>query len=316
MHVRSRPTWTLLVLAVLLSLTAGAQTASAGITVSKKGNTLYVNGTRGDEWVFITGVDGLPGVVTVQAEGQPMTAHFGFQNMSINMSGGYNGVVVVQVNLPGNLSIAGGNGTNEVHVGLERYMPNLIWGNLNVNFTGLNTIELEQTWILGAADFDLGDIGNQVVIGRADTMEDLGAVILGGLTVTGGEGHDQIEVAKSWIGGEALFETAGGDDHVILGTHYPTDSPIAGNVFDGNLGIYTGGGEDGVGLTDSTFNGDVEIETGNDDDELYLGDAPDFPPNDFSGDVYAHGGGGQDFLNDDPGNSYASNPEFHSFEDP
>jgi hypothetical protein len=320
MHVpivaRSHMIWKLLAIAGIVGLAGGPEPASAAVSVSQKGQTLYVTGTRSDEWVYIIGVDGEPGVITIQSAGQPMTAHFGFQNLSVNLGGGNNVVVIVQVNLPGSLWVNGGSGINELFVGLEKYMPNLIWGDVNVSITGTSEIEMEQSWILGAANIDLGDAGNRVVIGRADTAEDLGAVILGGLTVETGAGADRIEVAKSWIVGGALFETAGGSDEVILGTHYETGSPVAGNIFDGNVTILTGAGEDGVGLTDCTFDDNVSIETGDDDDELYLGDEPEFPANSFAGEVDAHGGNGEDFLNDDPENAYADPPSFHSFELP
>lgn len=312
-----RANWKPLAAAGIVLLAVGAPPARAAVTVSQKGDTLYVSGNRVDDHIVIIGVDGKPGNVTVKPAGQPMTAHHGFQHLVINLGGGGNVLAMVQAHVPGNVTINSGSGSNALILGHEWYMPNLIRGDLDVSCLNASCeVHLEQSWIVGNASFLLGDDGNNVQFGRNDLAADLAAVVFGDLTIDCGDGDDRIEVVKSWFGGDALFETAGGDDDVILGTQYATGSPIAGNIFEGNVGIYTGDGEDGVGLTDSTFGGDVEIETGNDDDDLYLGDEPAFPANDFFGDVDADGGGGQDFLNDDPGNNYASTPNFDHFELP
>lgn len=311
--------WNLVTVAVvgIVTFASAAHPANAAVTVSQKGDTLYVNGTRANDLVVIIGVDGHPGNVTVKSDGQSMTAHHGFEHLVVNLGGGNNVLGLLQAHIPGNVTVNAGSGINELILGYEFYMPNLIWGDLAVNCpNGVCEILLEQSWIVGDASFMLGGSGNNLEFGRSDLAADLAAVVFGDLTVNCGDGDDRIEIVKSWFGGAAEFQTAGGNDDVLLGTHYETGSPVAGNIFQGTLVINTGDGEDGVGLTDSAFGGDVEIETGNDDDDLYLGDAPGFPPNVFNGEVDAHGGGGQDFLNNDPGNTYANPPNFHSFELP
>jgi hypothetical protein len=290
----------------------------AAATVSQKGDTLFITGTRAADSVIVIGVDGHPGIVTVNVDDQPLVAHFGLANIAIDLQGGNNFLAVLQVHLAGDLTVAAADGDSFLLLGYHtKYMPNLIWGDLSVSLGhGDNEVLLQESWIISHATIATGDGANTVVLGEADSPSDLGAVVLGDLLIETGAGDDRVEVVKSWIGGQTLIDTVDGDDTVILGTHYATGSAIAGNLLEGDVLIATGDGLDGVGLTDNEVYGDTSILTGHDNDELRVGVAPGFPPNSFYSQFSAHGGSGLDMLNDDPGNSYAVPAQFQSFELP
>jgi hypothetical protein len=173
---------------------------------------------------------------------------------------------------------------------------------------------VEESWIMASATIEAGDGDNRVVLGRAESPSDLGAVVMGDLLVSTGGGYDRVEVAKCWLDGNVAIDTAAGDDIVILGTHYEPASAVAGNVFAGALDITTGEGADAVGLTDNEVYGDTVIELGDDDDALLLG--ADLPVNDFYGALTGRGDAGLDTLDNAPANYYDSPPHFHSFELP
>jgi hypothetical protein len=282
--------------------------------VSQEGTTLIVDGTRGHDDVIIIGVDGHPGIVTVRFNDQPLVAHYGLTEIEVDLKGGNNKLAMVQVHMAGDVTVAADNGENLIILGLWKYMPNLIWGNLSVTAgNGFNEIHLNESWIIGNATIECGDGGNDVILGHPDSPSDLAAVIFGDLTVATGTSGDLVEVDKSWISGQTLIDTWDGADTVILGTHYEIGSDIAGNVFN-DLVVATGDGGDEVGLTDNIVNGQTTIQTEDDNDVLLLGAGAAFPPNDFYGNFTAHGGGGLDTLDNDPGNFYAYPPQFHSFE--
>lgn len=282
-------------------------------TVGMDGDTLVINGVAGAHDVYIIGVEGNPGAMTVHFDDWPMKLFFDVTHIDINFVGGPNFLALLQVGVEGDVEISAGDGDNQFYLGYHNYGPNLIGGNLSVLCGhGANDILFEESWVLGNADFVMGDGGNDLTIGLAASPSDLGAVVLGELFVGTGTGHDKVEIVKSWLGDDTLIETAGGDDTVILGTHYATGSAIAGNVIGGDLDVLTGAGDDGLGLTDNEVYGRVDIALEDDDDVLLIGGSG-FLPNDFYDHFTAHGGGGADFLDDDPGNFYAHSPHFQSF---
>jgi hypothetical protein len=299
-------------------LLADGQPARAAATVTQVGNTLNIAGTGADDTIWIVGVDGLAGIVTVNVDDLPMVAHHGVNHIQVDLFGGHNTLIMVQVHLEGNVTITAGNGENDIVLGHHKgYMPNLIWGHVSVVAGhGVNTLLLEESWIVGNASLGVGDGGNYILLGHADSPSDLGAVILGDLSVAAGAGDDRVEIVKSWLDGQTDIDSGAGDDEVILGTHYPTGSEIAGNVFAGDLSVTTGDGADGVGLTDNEVQGDTTITLGKDGDTLLLGAGAAFPPNTFHGKFTAHGNKGLDTLEDDPANFYAVAPVFVGFELP
>src|SRR5262245_29648504 len=193
-------------LAAVLSTSHFAQAAA---TVSQKGDTLFITGTRAADSVIVIGVDGHPGIVTVQVDNQPLTAHFGLANIDINLQGGNNFLAVLQVHLAGDLTIAAADGDNFLLLGYHTgYMPNLIWGDLSVALGhGDNQVLLQESWIIADTTIATGDGANTVVLGDADSPSDLGAVVLGNLLIETGAGDDLVEVVKSWVGGQTLIDT-------------------------------------------------------------------------------------------------------------
>jgi hypothetical protein len=306
---------TLVGLAAILS---AGHSVHAAATVFQKGDTLFITGTRAADSVIVIGVDGHPGIVTVQVDDEPLVAHFGLNNIAMDLQGGDNFLAVLQVHLGGELTVAAADGDNFLLLGYHtKYMPNLIWGDLSVSLGhGDNAVLLQESWLVSNGTIAAGDGNNSVVLGDADSPSDLGAVVLGDLLIETSAGDDLVEVVKCWIGGQTLIDTVDGDDTVILGTHYATGSAIAGNLLEGELLISTGQGSDGVGLTDNEIYGDASIVLEHDNDELRVGEAPGFPPNSFYADFWAHGGNGMDFLLDDPGNFYSMGSQYQGFELP
>jgi hypothetical protein len=280
--------------------------------VDMVGDTLVVSGA-GSHKVYIIGVEGKPGAMTVHFDNLPMQIFFDVQHIDVAFTGSGSFLAMYQVHVAGNVTIAGADGDNEFVLGLPGYDPNLIWGDLSVVVGhGDNRVKLEESWIMASATIEAGDGDNRVVLGRAESPSDLGAVVLGELLVATGGGYDHVEVAKCWLDGNVAIDTAAGDDFVILGTHYEPASAIAGNVFVAALDITTGEGMDAVGLTDNEVYGATVIELGDDDDALLVGAG--LNPNAFYDNFTARGDAGQDSLMDDPANYYDSAPHFQSFE--
>jgi hypothetical protein len=285
-------------------------------TVGMVGDTLVVSGEgNSGHKVYIIGVEGKPGAMTVHFDDWPMEIFFDVQHIAVDFAGGANFLALYQVHVAGNVSISAGDGDNELVLGRPLYDPNLIWGDLSVVVGhGDSRVQVEESWIMGNATIEAGDGDNRVVLGRAKSPSDLGAVVMGDLLVTTGGGYDRVEVAKCWLDGNVAIDTAAGDDIVILGTHYEPASAVAGNVLAGALDIATGEGADAVGLTDNEVYGETVIELGDDDDALLLGAG--LPVNDFYDAFTGRGDAGQDTLDNDPANYYDFAPHFHSFELP
>ena len=297
------------------TLVADAQRAGLA-SVAMVGDTLVISSldNRGHK-VYIIGVEGKPGAMTVHFDDWPMQIFFDVQHIDVDFAGGANFLALYQVHVAGNVTISAGDGDNELVVGRPPYDPNLIGGDLSVIVGhGDSRVRLEESWILGNATIEAGDGDNRVVVGRAESPSDLGAVVLGDLLVSTGGGYDRVEVAKCWLDGNVAIDTAAGDDAVILGTHYEPASAVAGNVLAGALVIATGEGADSVGLTDNEVYGATEIELGDDDDGLLLGAG--LPANAFYDAFTARGNAGLDAVDNDPANYYDSAPHFHSFELP
>jgi hypothetical protein len=278
------------------------------------GDTLVISSARGSHKIYIIGVEGKPGALTVHVDDAPMQIFFDVQHIDVDIAGGSNFVAVYQVHVGGNVAVSAGV-DNELVLGRPTYDPNLIGGNLLVALgNGDNKVRLEESWVLGNATIEAGDGDNRVILGRSDSPSDLGAVVLGDLFVATGGGPDRVEIAKCWLDGSVAIDTAAGDDAVILGTHYDPASAVAGNVFMGALAIATGAGEDAVGLTDNEVAGETDIQLGDDDDALLVGAGK--PANAFYAQFWAHGNAGQDTLENDAANYYEFNPHFQSFELP
>lgn len=280
------------------------------------GDTLVISGEgNSGHKVYIIGVEGKPGAMTVHLDDSPMQIFFGVQHIDVALAGGSNFLALYQVHVAGNVNIAAGDGDNELVLGLPGYDPNLIWGNLSVVVgNGDSRVKLEESWIMASATIEAGDGDNRVVLGRAESPSDLGAVVMGNLLVSTGGGYDRVELAKCWLDGDVSIDTGAADDIVILGTHYEPASAVAGNVLAQALDITTGEGADAVGLTDNEVHGETMIELGDDDDSLLVGAG--LPANAFFDKFTARGDAGQDALADDPANFYDSAPQFHSFELP
>jgi hypothetical protein len=297
--------------------TLAADSRRAGLSsVAMVGNTLVISSldNRGHK-IYIIGVEGKPGAMTVHFDDWDMQIFFDVQHIDVDFAGGANFLALYQVQVAGNVTIAAGDGDNELVLGRPPYDPNLIWGDLSVVVgDGDSRVQLEESWIVGNATIEAGEGDNRVVLGRAESPSDLGAVVLGDLLVATAGGYDRVELAKCWLDGDVAIDTAAGDDIVILGTHYESASVVAGNVLAQALDIATGEGADVVGLTDNEVHGTTLIELGDDDDGLLL-DAG-FPPNSFYDAFTARGDAGQDALEDDAANYYDSAPHFHSFELP
>jgi hypothetical protein len=294
-----------------------ADSRSKGLaTVAMVGDTLVISSLDNlGHKVYIIGVEGKPGAMTVHFDDWAMQIFFDVQHIDVSFAGGANFLALYQVQVAGNVSIAAGDGDNELVLGQPPYDPNLIWGDLSVVVGhGDSRVQLEESWIIGNATIEAGDGDNRVVLGRAESPSDLGAVVLGDLLVATAGGYDRVELAKCWLDGDVAIDTAAGDDVVILGTHYEPASAVAGNVFAQALDITTGEGVDAVGLTDNEVHGATLIELEDDDDALYLGSG--LPANAFWGAFTARGDAGQDAVDNDAANYYDSAPHFHSFELP
>ena len=286
-------------------------------SVEKVGDTLVVDCVGGPHTVYLIGVEGNPGAMTVHFDNWAMQFYDDVANIDVNFQGGANKLYVYQVNVPGNVDVSAGDGDNQFFLGLPAYDPNFFGGDFLANVgNGTNWFRVEESWVFGDASILAGDGGNNFLFGKADSPSDLGAVVLGDLNISSGDDDDIVEITKCWMGGNVGIETNGGGDAIILGTNYENGSPIAGNVFNANVTLATGEGDDAIGMTDNTVHGDTLITMSQDDDELLIGDAPAFPANQFNGAFEAHGGSGTDAVNDDPGNSYAFAPEFFGFELP
>jgi hypothetical protein len=297
--------------------TLAAERQRTGLaTVAMVGDTLVISSldNRGHK-VYIIGVEGKPGAMTVHFDDWDMQIFFDVQHIDVEFAGGANFLALYQVHVAGNVTISAGDGDNELVLGHSLYDPNLIWGDLSVIVGhGDSRVLLEESWIMASATIEAGDGDNRVVLGRAESPSDLGAVVLGDLLVDTAGGYDRVEVAKCWLDGNVAIDTADGDDIVILGTHYEPASAVAGNVFAGALDIATGAGADAVGLTDNEVYGETVIELGDDDDALLLGTG--VPANAFYDSFTGRGDAGLDSLDNDPANYYDSAPHFHSFELP
>lgn len=297
--------------------TLTADPRPAGLSsVEMIGDTLVISslGNRGHK-VYIIGVEGKPGAMTVHFDDSPMQIFFNVQHIDVDFDGGANFLAMYQVHVAGNVTVAAGDGDNELVVGRPPYAPNLIGGDLSVVVGhGDSRVQVEESWILGGATIEAGDGDNRVVLGRAESLSDLGAVVLGDLQIATAGGYDGVELAKCWLDGDVAIDTGADPDFVILGTHYESASVVAGNVLAQALDITTGEGADAVGLTDNAVHGVTLIELGDDDDGLLLGAG--FPPNAFFDAFTARGDAGMDSLEDDAANYYDSAPHFQSFELP
>ncbi len=315
----------------LAALLGGSRPAAAAATVIQLGDTLSITGNRGDDSIWIIGVDGHAGIVTVKVDDLPMVAHHGLQHIHVDLRGGENFLAMYQVHLGGDVTITGGDGKNYLWLGrrfgkLHNYMPNLIWGSLSIAVgDGLNETVLENSWIIGDVEIDGSDGRNYVMLGN-DSPLDLGAVVFGNLSVTTGAENDRIEIVKSWLG-DTLIDTGADRDSVLLGMLLNESGAnyefIGGNVFVGTLSVAAGAGADNVKLADNAVYGDATMTLGDDDDSLLLlgpdvldGLTFEYPPNEFHAALAADGGNGEDYLYDDPANVYAFEPEFDGFELP
>jgi len=226
-----RPITAVVGLAALLSTSHSAQAAA---TVSQKGDTLFITGTRAADSVIVIGVDGIRHRHGQCRRPAACGALRSCQHRH-RPAGGNNFLAVLQVHLAGDLTVAAADGDNFLLLGYHtKYMPNLIWGDLSVAVGhGDNEVLLQESWIISHATIAAGNGANAVVLGEADSPSDLGAVVLGDLLIETGAGDDRVELVKSWIGGQTLIDTVDGDDTVILGTHYDTGSAIAATCWKG-----------------------------------------------------------------------------------
>jgi hypothetical protein len=170
----------------------------------------------------------------------------------------------------------------------------------------------------------------------------LGNTIISDATVSTGAGADQVGALGTIVWGETLIETASGDDIVNLSLAYTVAEAPAGGTTSRDATRTSGQSRTSpskdltssrtakvlgpintfYGLTIDTDEGsDAVLLQSNEIHEytaIFLGDNADGIPlldsNDFYGDFSAHGGNGQDTLNEGPGNSYEHPPQFHSFE--
>src|SRR4029450_301847 len=135
------------------------------------GDTLVISSLdNSGHAVYIIGVEGKPGAMTVHFDDWAMQIFFDVQHIDVDFAGGANFLALYQVHVAGNVTISAGDGDNELVLGRPLYDPTLIGGDLSVVVChGDSRVQLEESWIMGNATIEAGDGDNRVVLGRAES---------------------------------------------------------------------------------------------------------------------------------------------------
>lgn len=283
---------------VIAALWTGSSPVRAGVT--QDGDTLTILGRNVDDTLYIIGVEGAPGSVTVQLNDDDLSLYAGVAHISIDLNSGDNYAEILQINIAGNLTIVSEGDSNDAFIGSEDYDPNFIGGDLLVSIgdTG-DVVDVRETWIFGDATVEAGNC--LLRLGRRNESGDPSLVVLGNLAVNL---ESTIAFAsRVWAGGDTEIVGSSFAEGISLG------GDAAGCVFAGNLLVDLGGGIDSMQFVSSVVQGNTSLQLGKSADWLAFGFV-----NEFLGSFAADGGPGTDILLVDPDDVFHRRPQFKSFE--
>lgn len=208
--------------------------------------------TDGPGGAFTVGCQG-----TTTINGDATRDFFGVRSIVINLKGGDDSALLINIRLAGGVTFIGGDGANEFAVGINPNspVPPVIGGSIRVingnNGTGTDTVNI------GAA------VGGTVTVsnGPGKSTTSLSGSIGGGVRITGGPNDDTAEV-RGFIGGNLRAILTSGDDTLSL----QSTNLAAGLV--ANLG----GGTNTAILEDVNAARSVRVSGGGDPDTVQLTD--------------------------------------------
>jgi hypothetical protein len=288
--------------AVAALVLASAAAAPAAVTSALRHGTLVLRGDDGADALAVD-ADGVgPGELLVTPEdgttldGDVAPRIFSgiTSDLRIALQGGDNRVSVSNPSLPGNLVITGRDGTDDVFVGSTNVAGDVLiaLGRGHNHFLmadgsrvsgdlayrgGPNEDEVAFIFsaeVLGSVRVALGDGVNSFNGG------DAGDLAGGSLRVKGGRDRDFIAIGDdSFVGGDARFDVADGENLVVLDFGFSAD----------NVVVHTGRDHDIVRLDGASVHGDARLDVGAGDNLVELGAGID-------GDLLVRGGGGADTV--------------------
>jgi hypothetical protein len=300
------------------------------VSAAVLGGNLRILGDKLDNEISITEtapgtflVSGLDGTtINQQPAGTPFEAHDVTNNVFIRMGDGNDTVDLHQVSIHGNLDILTGGGNDDIEiVGAEIARNARIDSGPGDDVVNLGTSSAAQPVIAAASPLPTG------------------VRIKNNLDIHTGLGDDEVELADTHIGGNALVDTGAGNDTIVMGlASSPPPAATAGasvvpsgdaNVSIGHhLFICAGAGDDTVQVNSVRARLAV-ISTGDGNDHLiatnsaaehaliFLGDGDDVLDASGGGNTVGHlhlfGGEGDDTLINGPNNQVAD-LDVHSIE--
>ncbi len=281
----------------LAALLLSAPTAQAFINVTAANGKLVVEGDGGSDTVDIDGVAAVGGV-RVRINGGFSTTFGGIRDVKVKLGPGDDHLKVHGLSIGGSFKAQLGEG-DDVFV-IDNTLPLgvvlsvFIGGNVQVG--------------MGGQSGDLAEVRStdpltSIHIGGRVRIRDAADVDLKG----DGTSHE-LEAADVTIGGDLIIDSPFSADVNSDAKTVDIDNVNVG----GATSIGLGAGPDKVELSDNHFAREVEIQTGGGDDLLALIWGGEF--NQFDSSLVASGQAGNDTVDDDPNNNYATPPVFKGFE--
>ncbi len=266
---------------------------AVSVTTGKQG-LLKIVGDSGDNEVYIDGT-GTAGEVEVTVDGSFVGTFSGIKTINVNLKKGDDAFDVNGIHIGGALSVDMGAGDDEFDMDLGDEDSLFIGGSVIVSM-GNNLGDVIDWDNTGGGTFIIGN--NVTIQGAAEADID-------------GDGESAgIEEADITIGGflKITSNVARESENDLDGLTLELDDVNVG----GTTIIGLGYGADVVQIGNCNFARRVAISLGGGADTLQNGLEDD--PNIFGAEVTANGGGGDDTLEEDPGNAYAVAPVVSGFE--
>jgi hypothetical protein len=237
------------------------------VNITQNGVNLIIEGDADYDLIRVIGTG--EGEVTVYADTDgdgyaDVGCYSGVNQVLVNAGDGNNVVIVSDLDIDGNLTVNGGDGTDTIRIERGLYAVNDIGGNVSLD-TGGSGSGLESVFVSDAN-------------------------IDGKLTIDTGAGRSFVRLQGELdVAGKTSIDTGAGDDRVDI-------TPEGDHTELGDLVISTGSGDDSVFFepasgADVTIQGRTDIDLGTGDDFLEISLSADANLT-FAGNFSADGGDG------------------------